>query len=59
MLTESNNLNDLIKDGTESTFMSDVIETSKDHPCFSRFLGTLVRPVQNSWTRFRSSCVGC
>lgn len=37
MLTESNNLNNLIKDGTESTFMSDVIEASKDVPVIVDF----------------------
>ena len=37
MLTESNNLKDLIKDGTEATFMSDVIEASKDVPVIVDF----------------------
>jgi len=37
MLTESNNLNNLIKDGTEATFMSDVIEASKDVPVIVDF----------------------
>ena len=37
MLTENNNLNDLIKDGTESTFMSDVIEASKKVPIIVDF----------------------
>ena len=37
MLTESNNLKDLIKDATEATFMSDVIEASKDVPVIVDF----------------------
>ena len=37
MLTESSNLKDLIKDGTEATFMSDVIEASKDVPVIVDF----------------------
>ena len=37
MLTESNNSNNLIKDGTEATFMSDVIEASKDVPVIVDF----------------------
>jgi len=37
MLAENNNLNDLIKDGTESTFMSDVIEASKEVPIIVDF----------------------
>ena len=37
MLTESNNLKDLIKDGTESSFMSDVIEASKEVPIIVDF----------------------
>ena len=37
MLTESNNLNNLIKEGTEATFMSDVIEASKDVPVIVDF----------------------
>jgi putative thioredoxin len=37
MLTENNDLNDLIKDGTESTFMSDVIEASKEVPIIVDF----------------------
>ena len=39
---------DLIKDGTEASFMADVIEGSRETPVIVRFLGDMVRSVQDA-----------
>ncbi len=48
---------DLIKNSTTATFMADVIDASHDQAGHRRFLGALVRPLQDSWARrWRRRC---
>ena len=42
---------DLVRDVTEATFMADVIEAQPRGSGHRRFLGALVRALQDAWPR--------